>query len=168
MKPEEYPSETFYKNTNIVTGVLENFERMNTRSGSLKSYLRKKEWSVEVETPVYAFLWEPALLASEALSSFLIERTPMTSNGFSFQKKRKKRQQTLSPRIFLEDYVVCLFFWQEVRKSVWNGCFELNMNCPSSSFSVQLGGGVLQVTSDPNRMLNDGAFHRLTILRYAP
>ena len=42
------------------------------------------------------------------------------------------------------------------------------MNCPSSSFSVQLGGGVLQVTSDPNRMLNDGAFHRLTILRYAP
>ena len=27
MKPEEYPSETFCKNTNIVTGVLENFER---------------------------------------------------------------------------------------------------------------------------------------------
>ena len=39
MKPKEYPSETFCKNTNIVTGVLENFERMNTRSGSLKSYL---------------------------------------------------------------------------------------------------------------------------------
>ena len=28
MKPEEYPSETFCKNTNIVTGVLENFERI--------------------------------------------------------------------------------------------------------------------------------------------
>ena len=41
MKPEEYPSETFCKYTNIVTGVLENFERMNTRLGSLKSYLRK-------------------------------------------------------------------------------------------------------------------------------
>ena len=39
MKPEEYPSETFCKNTNIVTGVLENFERMNTRSGSLKVIL---------------------------------------------------------------------------------------------------------------------------------
>ena len=36
-----YPSETFCKYTNIVTGVLENFERMNTRSGSLKSYLLK-------------------------------------------------------------------------------------------------------------------------------
>ena len=32
MKPEEYPSETFCKNTNIVTGVLENFERKNTRT----------------------------------------------------------------------------------------------------------------------------------------
>ena len=42
MKPEEYPSETFCKYTNIVTGVLENFERMNTRSGSLKSYLRDR------------------------------------------------------------------------------------------------------------------------------
>ena len=42
MKPEEYPSETFCKYTNIVTGVLENFERMNIRSGSLKSYLGKK------------------------------------------------------------------------------------------------------------------------------
>ena len=28
MKPEEYPSETFCKYTNIVTGVLENFERI--------------------------------------------------------------------------------------------------------------------------------------------
>ena len=32
MKPEEYPSETFCKNTNIVTGVLETFERKNTRT----------------------------------------------------------------------------------------------------------------------------------------
>ena len=30
----------FAKYINIVTGVLENFERMNTRSGSLKSYLK--------------------------------------------------------------------------------------------------------------------------------
>ena len=30
MKPEEYPSETFYKYT-IVTGVLENFERKKKR-----------------------------------------------------------------------------------------------------------------------------------------
>ena len=29
MKPEEYPRETSYKYTNIVTGVLEYFERMN-------------------------------------------------------------------------------------------------------------------------------------------
>ena len=39
MKPEEYPRETSCKYTNIVTGVLEYFERMNTWSGSLKSYL---------------------------------------------------------------------------------------------------------------------------------
>ena len=36
MKPEEYPRETFCKHLNIVTGVLVYFERMNTRSGSLK------------------------------------------------------------------------------------------------------------------------------------
>ena len=34
---EEYPSETSCKYTNVVTGVLELIERMNTRSGSLKS-----------------------------------------------------------------------------------------------------------------------------------
>ena len=32
MKPEEYPSETFCKYTNIVTGVLEYFERRIRKS----------------------------------------------------------------------------------------------------------------------------------------
>ena len=41
MKPEEYPHETSCKYTNVVPGVLELFERMNTQSGSLKSYLEK-------------------------------------------------------------------------------------------------------------------------------
>ena len=39
MKPEEYPRKTSCKYTNVVTGVLEYFERMNTRSGSLKKLL---------------------------------------------------------------------------------------------------------------------------------
>ena len=43
MKPEEHPRETCYKYTNFVTGVLEYFERMKTRSGSLKSYLRMQQ-----------------------------------------------------------------------------------------------------------------------------
>ena len=38
-RAEEYPRETSCKYTNVVTGVLELFERMNTRSGSLKSFI---------------------------------------------------------------------------------------------------------------------------------
>ena len=43
MKPEEYPHETSCKYANIVTGELEFVERMNTRSGSLKTLSMKKK-----------------------------------------------------------------------------------------------------------------------------
>ena len=38
MKPEEYPSETFCKYTNIVTGVLEYFERNKRTILGLNDY----------------------------------------------------------------------------------------------------------------------------------
>ena len=72
MKPEEYPSETFYKYT-IVTGVLENFERMSftyTNTGNCHS----------LNVPVITYL--PLVKATESvLPTLLLIRDTIACHG---------------------------------------------------------------------------------------
>ena len=56
MKPEEYPSETFCKNTNIVTGVLENFERKKTITTSKNTPVVHFSAFVDLATEISAIL----------------------------------------------------------------------------------------------------------------